>query len=138
MTRMLRAARRFGLALALLPAIAAAEPSHGIAMYGDPALPPDFVSLPYANPDAPKGGTIVFGETGGFDSLNPYILKGRAAYPIQSHVFETLMARNWNEPFSLYGLLAESIEVAPDRSSIGISATPSITRQSMVGEGSAT
>ena len=72
-------------------------------MYGEPALPPDFVSLPYANPDAPKGGTIVFGETGGFDSLNPYILKGRAPYGIQSHVFETLMGRNWDEPFSLYG-----------------------------------
>lgn len=116
MTRMLRAARRLWLALALLPGIAAAEPSHGIAMYGEPALPPDFVSLPYANPDAPKGGTIIFGETGGFDSLNPYILKGRAAYAVQSHVFETLMARNWDEPFSLYGLLAESIETAPDRS----------------------
>ncbi len=118
MTRMLRAARRISLALALLPAIAVAEPRHGIAMYGEPALPPDFVSLPYANPDAPKGGSIVFGETGGFDSLNPYILKGRAAYAIQTHVFETLMARNWNEPFSLYGLLAESIDVAPDRSSV--------------------
>ena len=47
-------------------------------MYGEPALPPDLVSLPYANPDAPKGGAIVFGETGGFDSLNPFILRGRA------------------------------------------------------------
>ncbi len=100
---------------AMLPALALAEPRHGIAMYGDPALPPDFVSLPYANPDAPKGGTIVFGETGGFDSLNPYILKGRAPYAIQTHVFETLMARNWDEPFGLYGLLAESIETGPDR-----------------------
>ena len=113
---MLLAARRLGLALALLPCIASAQPMSGIAMYGEPALPPDFVSLPYANPDAPKGGTIIFGETGGFDSLNPYILKGRPAYAVQSHVFETLMARNWDEPFSLYGLLAESIETAPDRS----------------------
>ena len=47
-------------------------------MYGEPALPPDFVALPYANPAAPKGGSIVLGEMGGFDSLNPYILKGRA------------------------------------------------------------
>jgi peptide/nickel transport system substrate-binding protein len=102
-------------AAALIPAAAAAEPRHGIAMYGEPALAPDFVSLPYANPDAPKGGTIVLGETGGFDSLNPYILKGRAPTPIQSHVFETLMARNWDEPFGLYGLLAESIETGPAR-----------------------
>ena len=101
MTRLLRAARlapRRGRLAA--GAGASAEPAHGIAMYGEPALPPDFVSLPYANPDAPKGGTIVFGETGGFDSLNPYILKGRAPAAIQTHVFETLMARNWDEPFA--------------------------------------
>ena len=84
-------------------------------MYGVPALPPDLVSLPYANPDAPKGGTIAFGETGGFDSLNPYILRGRAPGGMQTHVFETLMARNWDEPFGLYGLLAESIETGPER-----------------------
>ncbi|NNU80726.1 ABC transporter substrate-binding protein [Halovulum dunhuangense] len=84
-------------------------------MYGDPALPPDFVSLPHANPDAPKGGRIVFGERGGFDSLNPYILKGRAPWGVQTHVFETLMGRSWDEPFTLYGLLAESIETGPDR-----------------------
>jgi peptide/nickel transport system substrate-binding protein len=116
---MTRALRAFGLALAvasLAAPAALAEPRHGIAMYGDPALPPDFVSLPYANPDAPKGGTIVFGETGGFDSLNPYILAGRAPWGIQIHVFETLMGRNWDEPFSLYGILAESIETADDRS----------------------
>lgn len=116
MTRLHRGARGLVLALALLPGIAAAAPQYGIAMYGDPALPPDFVSLPYANPDAPKGGTIVFGETGGFDSLNPYILKGRAPAAVAGHVFETLMGRNWDEPFGLYGLLAESIETDPDRS----------------------
>lgn len=84
-------------------------------MYGEPALPPDFVALPYANPDAPKGGTIVFGELGGFDSLNPYILKGRAPAAIQTFVFEPLMGRNWDEPFGLYGLLAESIDTGPAR-----------------------
>ena len=106
---------RLALAVVALAAGAAAEPRHGIAMYGEPALPPDFVSLPYANPDAPKGGTIVFGETGGFDSLNPFILKGRAPAAVGTHVFETLMARNWDEPFGLYGLLAESIETGPER-----------------------
>lgn len=75
-------------------------------MYGEPALPPDFVSLPYANPDAREGGRVVFGEVGGFDSLNPYILKGRAPWGVGTHVFETLMGRNWDEPFALYGLLA--------------------------------
>ncbi len=103
------------LGAALAPIPVAAEPQHGLAMYGAPALPPDFKALPYANPDAPNGGTIVFGETGGFDSLNPYILKGRAPWGVGAHVFETLMGRNWNEPFGLYGLLAESIEVGPER-----------------------
>jgi peptide/nickel transport system substrate-binding protein len=85
-------------------------------MYGAPALPPDFVALPYANPDAPKGGRIVFGEAGGFDSLNPWIVKGRAPWAVRAHMFETLMGRNWDEPFSLYGLLAESVETDPGRS----------------------
>ncbi len=115
MTRLRRAARIAALAVLLAPALAMAEPRHAIAMYGEPALPPDFVSLPYANPDAPKGGTIVFGETGGFDSLNPYILKGRAPWGVQTMVFETLMGRNWDEPFSLYGLIAESLEIGPER-----------------------
>lgn len=115
MTRSFRRLALGALMAATLPAIGLAEPAHGIAMYGEPALPPDFVSLPYANPEAPKGGTIVFGEVGGFDSLNPYILRGRAPWAVQTHVFETLMARNWDEPFTLYGLLAESIETGPER-----------------------
>nr|WP_236549814.1 extracellular solute-binding protein [Profundibacterium mesophilum] len=84
-------------------------------MYGAPELPPDFVSVPYVNPDAPKGGRIVFGESGSFDSLNPHILKGRAPYGIGAYVFEGLMGRNWDEPFSLYGLIAKSVETGPNR-----------------------
>ena len=90
--------------------MAMAEPRHGIAMYGDPALPPDFVSLPYANPDAPKGGTITFGEAGGFDSLNPYIVKGQAPAGVALLTVETLLGRSYDEAFSLYGLLAESVD----------------------------
>jgi len=116
MTRWLRACALALAAGAVQAAGAAAEPAHGIAMYGAPALPPDFVALPYANPEAPKGGTIVFGEPGSFDSLNPYVLKGHAPSGMQAHVFETLMGRNWDEPFGLYGLLAESIETPEDRS----------------------
>lgn len=101
--------------MALIPICAIAQPKHGIAMYGDPALPQDFVSLPYANPSAPKGGQIIFGEPGGFDSLNPYIIKGRAPWGIRAHMVESLMGRNWDEPFTLYGLLAETVETGPDR-----------------------
>jgi peptide/nickel transport system substrate-binding protein len=79
-------------------------------MYGDPALPPDFVALPYANPDAPKGGRIVFGESGGFDSMNPYIVKGIAPYPLGAMTVETLLGRSFDEPFTLYGVLAESVD----------------------------
>jgi len=92
-----------------------AEPQHGIAMYGDPALPPDFVSLPYANPDAPSGGRIVVGEGGGFDSLNPFILKGTVPWQLRFLAYESLMGRSYDEPFTLYGLLAESIETGANR-----------------------
>ncbi|MEL6998424.1 MAG: ABC transporter substrate-binding protein, partial [Pseudomonadota bacterium] len=85
-------------------------------MNGSPALSEGFANLPYVNPDAPKGGRVIFGEVGGFDSLNPYILKGSAPWPIRVHVVESLMARSYDEPFTLYGLLAESIEVPDDRS----------------------
>ncbi|SLN28574.1 Oligopeptide-binding protein AppA precursor [Roseivivax jejudonensis] len=104
------------LSFALAGSDAAAEPRHGIAMYGEPALPPDFVSLPYANPDAPKGGRIVVGEVGSFDSLNPHILKGVVPWQWRFLGYESLMGRSYDEPFTLYGLLAESIEVAEDRS----------------------
>ncbi|MGE0240912.1 MAG: extracellular solute-binding protein [Parvibaculaceae bacterium] len=95
---------------------AAAEPSHGIAMHGAPALPPDFPHLPYADPMAPQGGILRQGITGSFDSVNPFIVKGEKALSVSPHVFESLMGRNYAEPFALYGLLAESIDVSPDRS----------------------
>ncbi len=94
---------------------AGAAPMHGISMYGRPALPPDFGSLPYANPDAPKGGRIVTGEVGGFDSLNPHIRRGRVPWQLRFLAYESLMGRSWDEPFTLYGLLAESVETGPNR-----------------------
>ena len=104
-----------GSAMALSASLAWAQ-SHGIAMYGEPALPPDFVSLPYANPEAPKGGRIVLGESGGFDSLNPFIVNGIAPYGVSALTVESLMGRSYDEPFTLYGVLAESITTDPDRS----------------------
>ncbi|WP_170571991.1 extracellular solute-binding protein [Ruegeria atlantica] len=105
-----------GIASVFAATIASAESSHGIAMYGDPALPPDFVSLPYANPDAPKGGKVIFGNTGGYNSLNPFVQKGTSPWQLRFWTHESLMGRSWDEPFTLYGLLAESVETAPDRS----------------------
>ncbi len=103
---------------------ALSDPQHGIAMYGDPALPPDFAHLPHVNPDAPKGGRIVQGEVGGFDSLNPFILKGRAPWQLQYLAYEGLMGRNYDEPFALYGLLAESVETDDARSFVEFTLNP--------------
>ncbi|MGY6705743.1 extracellular solute-binding protein [Roseinatronobacter sp.] len=100
------------------------QASHGIAMYGDPALPPDFDHLPHVNPDAPKGGRIVQGEVGGFDSLNPHILKGRSPWQLQYLTYESLMGRSWDEPFTLYGLLAESVETDDARSWVEFTLRP--------------
>jgi peptide/nickel transport system substrate-binding protein len=90
--------------------------SHGIAMHGTPALPPDVVGLPQANPAAPKGGRIVLGEVGGFDSLNPFSTFGRAPGWISPLTVETLMLRAWDEPFTVYGHLAESVTTDDARS----------------------
>lgn len=111
------------VAWGVLPLAAAAD-SHGIAMYGKPALPPDFVSLPYANPDAPKGGRIVFGESGGFDSLNPFIVNGIAPAGVSAHTIETLLGRSYDEPFTLYGLLAESVVTDDARSFVEFTLRP--------------
>lgn len=104
-----------GIGLVIFAQSAFGEPAHGIAMYGDPALPPDFVSLPYANPEAPKGGRVVTGNVGGFDTLNPFTLKGEAPWQLRFFTHESLMGRSRDEPFTLYGLLAESVETGPDR-----------------------
>lgn len=108
------------LALALtagLPASGArAEEAHTIAMHGKPALPADFTHMPYANPDAPKGGRLVWGILGTFDSLNPFIVRGLAVQPVRNYVVESLLARGQDEPFTLYGLLARTVETDDERS----------------------
>lgn len=101
-----------------------ADPSHGIAMYGDPALPPDFVSLPYANPEAPKGGRLISGNEGSFDSLNPYVITGNPPWQLRFIISEALMYRSQDEPFTLYGLLAESIETPDDRAWVEFTLRP--------------
>lgn len=105
--------------VASLPLASPAEPSHAIAMYGEPALSRGFAHLPYVRPDAPKGGAIRFAESGAFDSLKPWVLKGNPSWPMLFQpglLTETLMYRSLDEPFTLYGLLAESVETPPDRS----------------------
>ena len=105
----------------MMAAPAAGEPSYGIAMHGDPALPADFTHFPYANPDAPKGGSVTFGMQGTFNSLNPFIVQGLGASGLLDlklgyNVFESLMERSWDEPFTLYPLIAKSVETDDERS----------------------
>ncbi len=116
--------RGLAAVLALCATTALAEPQHGIAMYGDPALPPDFVALPYANPDTPTGGAVISAEVGTFDSLNPYVLKGTVPWQLTSLITESLMGRSLDEPFTLYGLLAESVETDPDRTWVEFTLRP--------------
>ena len=97
---------------------AAAEGRHAIAMHGQPKLSADFAHFPYVNPNTPKGGVLTLGETGTFDNLNPFIIKGVAPTGIRGYIYESLLARSADEPFTLYGLVAERLELPEDRSSI--------------------
>jgi peptide/nickel transport system substrate-binding protein len=93
------------------------EPQHAIAMHGEPALPRDFDHLPYADPAARKGGRLAIGFQGTFDSLNPFNLKaGSTAQGLVGNVYESLMTRSLDEPFTLYGLVAQTVETDADRS----------------------
>jgi peptide/nickel transport system substrate-binding protein len=121
-------------ALALLGGSALADDArtgelkNAISAYGEPALPPDFTHFPYANPDAPKGGTLRQSVLGTFDNLNPFVPKGIAAQGIVSGsrqigapamlVFQELMVRSEDESLSLYPLIAKSVELPSDRSFI--------------------
>ncbi len=88
---------------------------HGIAMHGDLKYPANFKHFDYVNPNAPKGGEVRLSAIGGFDSFNPYIIKGREAAGI-GQIYDTLMVPSADEPFSMYCLLCETVEVPDDRS----------------------
>jgi peptide/nickel transport system substrate-binding protein len=106
----------FGISPVLDIGKASAEESYAIAMHGGPALAADFQHMPYANPDAPKGGRLVQGVLGTFDSLNPLIVRGLAVQQVRGFVIESLMARGHDEAFTLYGLLASRVETDDLRS----------------------
>src|SRR4029453_17106601 len=110
--------------LLLLPGSGHCEPARGIAMHGNSAEPPGFTHFPYANPEAPKGGRLTLAKRGSFDSLNPLIVKGVSADGIREYVYETLLARAYDEPFTLYGLIAEKVETPEDRSYVEFTLNP--------------
>ncbi|MEM8855888.1 MAG: extracellular solute-binding protein [Pseudomonadota bacterium] len=100
----------------------------GIAMHGEPQLEPTD-ALPYAVPDAPQGGRITFGALGTYDNLNPMIPRGAVAPGLRdllygNLVYESLLERNRDEPFSLYGLLADTVTVSPARDAVTFTIDP--------------
>ena len=105
------------LAFAAVFSPALAEPGHAIAMHGPPKYGPDFEHFDYTDPTALKGGGLTLSRTGAFDSLNPFIIKGTPAAGLDL-VFERLLKRSRDEPFTLYGHIAESVETPDDRSSV--------------------
>lgn len=114
------------LVLGLGAVSASAQPRHGISAFGDLKYPADFRHFEYVNPDAPKGGKIsLIGPTPieTFDSFNGYILRGD---PVQGYelMFDSLMASAADEPDSLYGLVAETADLAADRKSITFALRP--------------
>ena len=124
--------RLFSLIAALLFATPVlAEPLHGIAMHGIPALPSDYRNFPYVNPAVKKGGKINYGVVGTFDSLNPFILKSMRTTArgiwdpgFGNLLYEPLMSRSSDEPFTLYGLLAESVEWDDNRTFVQFNLNP--------------
>jgi microcin C transport system substrate-binding protein len=121
----------FAASLLFVP-MAQAEPVHGLNIYGNPKYPATFTHFDYVNPSAPKGGEVRLSAIGTFDSLNPFILKGTSA-GITSYTFDTLGVSSEDEPFSMYGLLAESMDIAPDKASM----TVKLRREAKFHDGSA-
>ena len=111
------------LAIALLGQ-ATAEPRHAVAMQGEPALPADFSAFPYVNPAAPKGGRLRRASLAPLTALIPLIVKGLAPSDIRGYVIEGLMTRGYDEPFTLYGLLAETVETDAARSFVTFALNP--------------
>ncbi len=117
--------------IGVIPA-AVAEPQHAIAMQGEPKLGPGFASLPFVDPQAPKGGVMRYGVYGTFDNLNPVIVRGATTTArgiwfdpeYGNLVFEPLMWRSPDEPFTLYGLLAESVETDAERTFVEFTLNP--------------
>ena len=94
-----------------------------VAVLGQPALPPGFTHFPYVDPAAPKGGTVTLFALGGFDSFNPYILRGTPADGL-SRVWDTLLAASADEAATAYANLAQSVEISPDRATITFTLDP--------------
>ena len=104
-------------------AAAGAVPTHGVALYGDPKYPAGFTAFDYVNPDAPRGGVLRQAAYGAFDTLNPFVLNGIAPAGI-GLTHDTLMKSSADEPFTLYGLIADEVDISPDRTRVAFHINP--------------
>ena len=107
-----------GLTLTAALAAPAAFAAHGYALWGELKYPPGFAHFDYVNADAPKGGELRLVSSfrvSTFDKYNPFTLKGTAPAYLDDLLFDTLLIGSLDEAGSAYGLLAEDVEVAPDR-----------------------
>ncbi len=111
------------LGLALLATPGRAEPRHGLSLFGDLKYPANFQHFDYVNPDAPKGGSVKLAAIGTFNTLNPFQLVGDKE-GAEGQIFDTLMSPAYDEPASSYGLIAQSVDVAPDRTSVTYTLRP--------------
>jgi microcin C transport system substrate-binding protein len=102
----------------------AGTPKPAMSLYGDLKYPADFKHFAYVNPDAPKGGELKLSSIGSFDNLNPYIIKGEQAEGMDALTNVSLMTQSYDEAFSMYSLLAETVELADDHSSITFNLNP--------------
>ena len=109
--------------IGLWPVVVSSAPMHGIALYGQPKYGPDFTHFDYVNPNAPKGGEARFSAIGSFDTFNPFNIMGQSVAGIDQ-LFESLLTSSADEPFSEYGLIAESVEVPEDRGSVTFAIRP--------------
>lgn len=109
--------KRLLAALVLIAPLPATAADHAIAMHGAPKHGPDYTHFGYVNPQAPKGGDLVLSRVGSFDSLNPFTIKGVPADGL-GLTYQSLLQRNWDEPFTLYALLAERVSMPDDRGSV--------------------
>ena len=129
MRRHITALRRIGVGLAAAMLLMASAPKdegavrHGLSAFGDLKYGADFAHFEYVDPTAPKGGELRLWALESYDSLNPFVLKGVPAAGI-GMIHETLMARAGDEPDALYGLIAESVELADDRSWVAFTLRP--------------
>ncbi|MFZ3017190.1 MAG: extracellular solute-binding protein [Gallionella sp.] len=121
LTSLLRPVLLLALSCCVAPSVWA---GHAIALHGQAKYPADFRHFDYADPQAPQGGELFTSSMGNFEKLNPYTLKGRAADGLQYLVFETLAVPSWDEPDTMYGLIAEDIALAPDELSLTFRLNP--------------